>query len=51
MRQPITLEAPSEITNISVKKGKALIQEINNQNARMLKLGAGQEVELEIRLK
>ena len=51
VRQPITLEAPSEITNISVKKGKALIQEINNKNARMLTLGAGQDIELEIRMK
>jgi hypothetical protein len=51
VKQPITLEAPSEITNISVKKGKALIQEISNKNARMLTLGAGQDVELEIRMK
>jgi hypothetical protein len=51
VKQSITLEAPSEITNISVKKGKALIQEINNQNARMLTLDAGQDIELEIRMK
>ena len=51
VKQPITLEVPSEITNISVKKGKALIQEISNKNARMLTLGAGRDIELEIRMK
>ncbi|MCD6392591.1 MAG: glycoside hydrolase N-terminal domain-containing protein [Planctomycetes bacterium] len=51
VKQSVTLEAPSEITSISVKNGKASIRKTNNKNARTVALGAGREIELEIKMK
>lgn len=51
VKQSITLEVPSEITSISVKNGKASIRKTRNKNARMVALGAGREIELEIKMK
>lgn len=50
-KQSITLEAPTEIANISVKKGDALIREIGKKNGRMLILPAKQGITLEIKIK
>ena len=50
-KQSITLEAPSEIRNISVKKGIVLVQEIEQKNSRRLSLPAGQDITLEIKIK
>jgi hypothetical protein len=49
--QSIILETPSEIANISVKKGKVLIKEIDNKNARSITLPANQDIQLEIKMK
>ena len=50
-KQTIKLEVPSEITNVSVKKGKVMVKEIDNKNTRALTLPAGQEIQLEIKIK
>jgi alpha-L-fucosidase 2 len=50
-KQTITLEAPSEIANISEKKGKVMVKEIDNNNSRALTLPAGQDIQLEIKMK
>ena len=50
-KQSITLEMPSEIRNISVKKGSVLIHKIDQKNSRRLSLPAGQDITLEIKIK
>jgi hypothetical protein len=47
-KQLIILETPSEIRNISVKKGSVLIQETDQKNRRRLTLPKGEEITLEI---
>ena len=50
-KQPVVLEAPSEIRDISVKKGRVQIRKTNKMNSRRLSLPARQNVTLEIALK
>lgn len=47
-KQSIILETPSEIRDISVTKGSALIHETDRKNNRRISMPAGQDVTLEI---
>jgi len=47
--QTITLEAPAGMTNFSVKKGNATVQQGDQKNVRKLSLPSGQEITLEIK--
>ncbi|MFC1782049.1 hypothetical protein ACFL02_00510 [Planctomycetota bacterium] len=49
--QSVILEAPSEITGISVQRGNVLIGETEQKNSRNVSLAAGQEISLEIKMK
>jgi hypothetical protein len=50
-KQDISLDAPGEIKNLSVKKGEAAVQNTENPKSRRLSLPPGQEVQLELILK
>jgi hypothetical protein len=47
--QSILLEAPGEIGELSVKEGRAVIQETDRANGRRLSLPARQEVMVELK--
>jgi len=49
--QEITLTTPSEVKNIVVKKGKAVVRNADNTKSRMVSLPSGQEIQLELILK
>ena len=50
-KQSIILEAPSEISDISVEKGSVLIQETDQKKSRRLSLPTRQDITLNIKLK
>jgi hypothetical protein len=50
-KQDISLDAPGEIKNLSVKKGEAAVQNTDNPKNRRLSLPPGQEIQLELILK
>lgn len=50
-KQSITLEAPGEILDILVKKGRVSIKKTGQNNSRLISLPAQEEIILEIRIK
>ncbi|MFC1738481.1 glycoside hydrolase N-terminal domain-containing protein [Planctomycetota bacterium] len=50
-KQSVILEAPSEISNISVRNGSVVIKETGQKNSRRLSLPAGKDITLEIKIK
>jgi alpha-L-fucosidase 2 len=49
--QTITVEAPGDMTNFSIKKGSAALKQKDQKNSRSLLIPAGQEITLEIKAK
>jgi len=50
-QQQITLRAPSDIEDVSVREGEASVQRTDRADSRRLSLPAGQEITLELKLK
>jgi hypothetical protein len=50
-KQDISLDAPGEIKNLTVKKGEAAVQNTDHLKSRRLSLPPGQEIQLELILK